>query len=601
MLSVLGEAALRTALLTGVVQCGLWLLRVRQTQLLLTTWTIVLAASIAMPMLLRFDPLRLPINPALSMPLIDGAADLLQGTPLQTPPGNARAEARTQPSIESWLEAVYAVGALAVALRLAVGIALSLRLLSQAIPFCPDWAAGTRVRISRDIKGPVTIGLVILLPIDVVAWPTKTRQAVLAHERAHVARWDFPMLILSQLNRAVFWFSPLSWWLHRRLVALTELASDDQAMASTRDRLGYAEILLEMGRRPEPASPGLAMARPSTLHVRIDRILLDQAIPRRVSPPQQAALTAGVAGLSLMAVNLAPGLVAEPVMTVLPQKVLHSAGVVLSTSSDTAFAEPANSGSVTQQDSSREELSATPLPSTTARRPEPAPFTAAALPQLAAPAAATTRRPQAATRLILRSASQTPTNNTPSIPLVRGTKQITRVAPTQRKLEESSTSQEYRIDETASRKAGDPDVAPSTGSLVKGEVHSPLPHQVAPEPSSVPPRPAIEQVMGSTCIGTVAVGLRAQRTSFQQPDVVAGQVIPAQAIFFRKHDGTSWVRFSVFGRPPLDLPVGVSQSGMTWTGEYGISYGVQALGRDRLAGIAALIAHDSAKLEFACK
>lgn len=282
MLGILGEAAFRSLLLAGAVQLVLWLLRIRQAEVLLATWTIVMAASMAMPVLLQFTPLRLPLDAALPGTLIDEAAGLLLQPSLQAPPGDAVVEFRTQPS-PTWLEAAYIVVGFGITLRVILGVGLSFRLLARAVPVRPEWAAGHRVRISRDIAGPVTIAHVVLLPPDVVDWSAEMRQAVLAHEGAHVARWDFATLIMSQLNRALFWFNPLSWWLHRRLVTLTELASDDQAITSTRDRLGYAEILLEMARRSGPLSRGPAMARPSTLSHRIDRILLHQALPQPVS------------------------------------------------------------------------------------------------------------------------------------------------------------------------------------------------------------------------------------------------------------------------------------------------------------------------------
>ena len=82
--------------------------------------------------------------------------------------------------------------------------------------------------------------------------------------------------------------------------------------------------------------------------------------------------------------------------------------------------------------------------------------------------------------------------------------------------------------------------------------------------------------------------------------MVPGQVVPAQAQFFRKDGAGLWVRFHAFGRPPLDLPVRFARNGMTWTGEYGIAYTVQAVGGDRLAGLASLVANDSAGLSFGC-
>ncbi len=63
MLEALLEAALRTLLLTGLVTLGLWLLRIKRAQLLLIAWTVILAASLAMPALQWVTPLRLPVLP----------------------------------------------------------------------------------------------------------------------------------------------------------------------------------------------------------------------------------------------------------------------------------------------------------------------------------------------------------------------------------------------------------------------------------------------------------------------------------------------------------------------------------------------------------
>jgi hypothetical protein len=53
ILAILAESALRSLLLGGVVWIGLNLLRVRNPHLHMTTWIVVLAASLAMPLLER--------------------------------------------------------------------------------------------------------------------------------------------------------------------------------------------------------------------------------------------------------------------------------------------------------------------------------------------------------------------------------------------------------------------------------------------------------------------------------------------------------------------------------------------------------------------
>ena len=623
MLGILAEAALRSLLLAGVVQAVLWLLRVRRAEALLATWTIVMAASMAMPMLLQFTPLRLPLDPALPGTLIDGAADLLQQPALQAPPGDEVVELRAWPSL-TWLEAAYIVVGSGIALRVILGVGLSFRLLARAVPVRPEWAAGHRVRISRDIAGPVTIAHVILLPTDVVDWSAEMRRAVLAHEGAHVARWDFATLIVSQLNRALFWFNPLSWWLHRRLVTLTEMASDDQAIASTRDRLGYAEILLEMGRRSGPLSRGPAMARPSTLSYRIDRMLLQQALPQRASRPQQALLMAGAAGLSLAVASLAPGTGYDPAITLLArQQDAWNDRAIGPTPHDADVGDAAGQWSAAQQVPSQEGPSTTTVPQlATEAEVEARSNPSSVSPQLAPlPANPAQPRPEATlparrpvSRSLAKNASVPPPSRAPGRPAQVASGQGEKSRPGSQALSPKETPSQIAGSPGVTRSPadyGDPSPLalqvdygspfPPPRPLPEAYVgKEPLAHQVAYGSPFPLPRPDFEAVVGNICTGTVAVGQRSWRASpGKQPDVVAGQTIPAQAQFFRKDNGTPWVRFGVFGRL-LDLPVRFARSGMTWTGEYGISYTVQAASGNRLAGLTAPIADDSAKVELAC-
>ena len=101
---------------------------------------------------------------------------------------------------------------------------------------------------------------------------------MLAHEISHVARRDALTERLSLLHRAIFWFSPLSWWLDRRLAELAEEASDDAALAAGADRTRYAETVLGFFAALEAAPgrvwwQGVAMASAGQAEKRLDRIL----------------------------------------------------------------------------------------------------------------------------------------------------------------------------------------------------------------------------------------------------------------------------------------------------------------------------------------
>jgi beta-lactamase regulating signal transducer with metallopeptidase domain len=307
MLEALVSAALRTLLLAVVVELGLRILRVRHPQLLLAAWTAVLVASLAMPILQRYALITVPVPVTVGLPL--SFADLPAGespamaADAATPAVAAHGGAAWRP----WLMGGYLIGAGAMLVRLLVGVVLCWKLVRTARPIreswceslCESWAAGGRIRASAAISSPVTVGGNIVLPADCVGWAAATQRAVLAHERAHVAGGDFYLLLLSQLNRAMFWFNPLSWWLHGRLASLAELISDDAAMQAFDDGPGYAAILLEMAGRSAAVPGAVAMARPSTVCRRIERIL---AQDERLLPAhwrQRAAYGIGVAPLAL--------------------------------------------------------------------------------------------------------------------------------------------------------------------------------------------------------------------------------------------------------------------------------------------------------------
>jgi bla regulator protein blaR1 len=311
MLEVVVRAAICTLLLALVLKLFLWTLRVRHPQLLLSAWTAVLIASLAMPALQlfitsavpaslsrSFSPAgivnlrvaeQLPSLSAISSTILSSGATATRG--LKT---------NQQIAWRTWLTGGYALVATLLILRLLLGLVLSFRMLRATQPVRAEWAVGRKLRTSTWIAAPVTIGSSVLLPAECVNWDMRRRQAVLAHEGAHVARGDFYVQLLSQVNRAVFWFCPQAWWLHGQLAALAELASDDAAIEALGDRPSYAAILLDIARLPRNPSIGVAMARPATVSQRIERILGQETTPGRVSRFRQTIIALGVAPLALL-------------------------------------------------------------------------------------------------------------------------------------------------------------------------------------------------------------------------------------------------------------------------------------------------------------
>jgi hypothetical protein len=118
----------------------------------------------------------------------------------------------------------------------------------------------------------------ILLPADWRDWDQAKLDAVLAHERSHVRRRDALVAVAAGLNRCLFWFHPLAWWLERRLALLAEQACDDACISALGDREVYARILVDMAgiveaTRGRVYKHSLAMAAATHIRRRIDSIL----------------------------------------------------------------------------------------------------------------------------------------------------------------------------------------------------------------------------------------------------------------------------------------------------------------------------------------
>jgi hypothetical protein len=145
---------------------------------------------------------------------------------------------------QSLLLIVYGLGAFGLLARLAIGTARTHRLMGR-----------TNVRDGRGISSecacPVTVGWlhpVVILPENWQEWRPQQLDAVLTHEREHVRRRDPLIQWLALMNRALFWFHPLSWWLERKLSGLAEETCDAAVLARGHTPQDYSEYLLDIAR-----------------------------------------------------------------------------------------------------------------------------------------------------------------------------------------------------------------------------------------------------------------------------------------------------------------------------------------------------------------
>jgi len=292
-LALIFETTLRTILVAALAGLGLAIFRVRSSTVKLAVWRLVLYASLLMP-LVSFMPKRaivVPHPPTQVVTAFRNASTRLAVLPVPAAPTSSDPIDWTAIALRA-----YALIAGLMLLRAILGL-LKLRQLGMDATPMPD--LGADVFESSKLTVPVTYGIFnprILLPADWHNWSDETLDAVLAHERAHIAERDFLTQCLSKINRAVYWSNPLVWWLDNQLALLAEHSSDDAALSQVGERPAYAAMLLGFAeRRSNLASAGVAMARSAGVAGRIDRIL-DEArlLSGPISGLARVTLAAGV-------------------------------------------------------------------------------------------------------------------------------------------------------------------------------------------------------------------------------------------------------------------------------------------------------------------
>jgi beta-lactamase regulating signal transducer with metallopeptidase domain len=178
--------------------------------------------------------------------------------------------------------------------RLFWGLASSLRIWMNAKPVVTlanlDLPGSIHVRWSQRIASPVNIGSGILLPPDYAEWDEEKLRVVLAHERAHIVQRDFYLQTIAGLYANLTWFSPLGWWLKRKLSELGETISDRAGLDAASSPSAYAQLLLEFAAQPRPTLTGVAMAHSSNLSNRIERLLNDSNFRLAFSGGRRALL-----------------------------------------------------------------------------------------------------------------------------------------------------------------------------------------------------------------------------------------------------------------------------------------------------------------------
>jgi len=320
IVSQLISASIRICGLALVAFVSLSVFRIRSSAARHAMWTVVLIGMllqipldmVAPPILLKTLPILLaPTQPR----VMQSARPSMFAAPATAPASHAQEPVTS--SRTSWRTTVtrtYLAISLLLFLRLAFGC-WGLRKIVRGSTPVPSLGANvvelTQVVVPGSVGG---IRARILLPRAWRDWDAAKLGAVLAHERAHIQRYDWLTHLASRLNICIFWFHPLAWRIDRELARLAEEACDDVAVSETKDKEEYAATLVDIARTAAASGrvlswPVISMATDSNVRRRVNRILKRAfQVPKPFGRSAWAALfVSGVPVIYLSAaVSLAP-------------------------------------------------------------------------------------------------------------------------------------------------------------------------------------------------------------------------------------------------------------------------------------------------------
>jgi serine-type D-Ala-D-Ala endopeptidase (penicillin-binding protein 7) len=190
------------------------------------------------------------------------------------------------------LVAAWALGAALMLGRLALGLIWVARARQRSTPAPAEWQArldalarrlglkrAVPLRLLSELAGPIALGTLrpcVLLPAALLTrLPVDLLEALLAHELAHVRRWDYLANLLQSAVEALLFFHPVVWWLSARMRHERELVADEISAELIGDsrRLAVALHALSELDHPPMTSSLAPAARGGDLLARIERLL----------------------------------------------------------------------------------------------------------------------------------------------------------------------------------------------------------------------------------------------------------------------------------------------------------------------------------------
>ena len=293
MLGLLIDLGCKSALIAGIALLANAAMRGRPAAERAALLQAALVALLALPLLA-------PLLPALDLAWLPAREVVPNAVSTVTVPATAAEMPRAAvPAFDATriVAILYAAGAMLLSLRFVAGLRTLRRWTRTARPAIdPHWqrvmdreTAGfnrpLRLLVSPHAATPLSWGIV---PAWILIGPAthdrpEQAEAVIAHELAHIRRFDWPGLVVARLAMALFWFNPLVWLIARQWTRDVELAADADALGRI-DRYDYAQALLAVagGGLVHREANGMAFTR--TALARRISTALDGGAGRRMRP-----------------------------------------------------------------------------------------------------------------------------------------------------------------------------------------------------------------------------------------------------------------------------------------------------------------------------
>jgi beta-lactamase regulating signal transducer with metallopeptidase domain len=273
----------------------------------LVTWSVLRLEPVALPAVSPPPPMMAPVAIDRPAPRSD--------TPLSAP----SVVATSSRAWTTWLAGMWLVGTLLILGRRSASLVRAqrwaatsaglagfdlgaLKELTRELSMRLGLRRAVRLIVSEQVRVPAVVGTLapcILLPVSMLSgMPVAQWRIILAHELAHVRRYDEVVNLVQILIESLLFFNPAVWWLSRQVRIEREACCDALAVAVSGPPLSVARTLVEvaaslheMAALPAPALAIAQSERAGELTDRVQR-LVD---PERAARPSVSRF--GLAGV----------------------------------------------------------------------------------------------------------------------------------------------------------------------------------------------------------------------------------------------------------------------------------------------------------------